>query len=385
MSLDKDNAVVELRGAATGLHLHTLKHSRRPDSIHFSPDSKLLLAVANLGGKETIGVLWDTASGEHLHTLIFADNGRSIAYSVAFSPNSKRLMVPVGAFGQREGSVQIWDTNTGQRLSSVKCSCAIHLTAFSYDTQWMILVQPPEVTVTDSMPLVAGTVAGVRSTLTGQRRCVLDQGTTVTSVTLARDSRLAIIISRVQEFPFESPKFHVKVWDIVAGRCLHGLETYGLTRAVFSRDSKDMVIVSNEFGLDRVRLIQAADGSVLHDFDYGSTFCLAAFCRSSPLVLLYPWMAAYLSALPKESTVKVWDTATGMYRHSLGRGHGTWAGVVCADGAKTVAVWDTASEETTVQLWDTTTGKCRREFKCGGNVKLMVFSYDTSLLATTSN
>jgi WD40 repeat protein len=89
-----------------------------PNDIAFSPDGSLL-AVAESGyhpnnSKRYFGPcdvsIWNLSTGERTHAL---KGSRRDAASVSFSTNGKTI-----ASGGKDGSIRIWDTNTGEQLTT---------------------------------------------------------------------------------------------------------------------------------------------------------------------------------------------------------------------------------------------------------------------------
>jgi WD40 repeat protein len=84
-----------------------------------------------------------------------------------------------------------------------------------------------------------------------------------------------------------------------------------------------------------------------------------------------------------DSTVRVWETATGACRHEL-KGHTEYVyAVVFSPDGQLVA---SASNDTTVRVWETATGACRSVLEGhSGLVSTVVFSPDGQLVASASD
>jgi WD40 repeat protein len=82
-------------------------HTRQIQSIAFSPDGQLLSSAS---GDETVR-LWEVSTGQCLKTLQGHSNN---VWSVAFSPDGKIL-----ASGSLDQTVRLWDVNTGNCLNTL--------------------------------------------------------------------------------------------------------------------------------------------------------------------------------------------------------------------------------------------------------------------------
>jgi WD40 repeat protein len=100
-----DDATVRLWDTVSGELLHTFGgHGGAVLSVAFSPFG-LLFASASLDGDVT---LWSASTGEHVRTLPPHAGG---AWSVAFSPHGDRL-----ASSGADGATRVWDPASGGLL-----------------------------------------------------------------------------------------------------------------------------------------------------------------------------------------------------------------------------------------------------------------------------
>jgi WD40 repeat protein len=99
---------VRLWDPATGEHVRTLAgHKRAVRGVAFSPDGVLL---ASGGGDKTVR-LWDPATGKHVRTLA---GHKSVVRGVAFSPDGALL-----ASGGGDKTVRLWDPATGEHVRTL--------------------------------------------------------------------------------------------------------------------------------------------------------------------------------------------------------------------------------------------------------------------------
>ena len=113
----RDNTV-RLWDARTGQHIRALSGQMYEiNTVAFSHDGKLLASSSGepwswSNEKDKTIWIWDTRSGDHLHTLEGHTDGVSC---VAFFPGA-----PILASGSHDNTIQIWDARTGESMRTLE-------------------------------------------------------------------------------------------------------------------------------------------------------------------------------------------------------------------------------------------------------------------------
>ncbi|KAI1150731.1 WD40 repeat-like protein [Nemania diffusa] len=123
-------------------------------SVAFSPDGRLLVSGSNDGTAR----IWNVEVGETLWTLLAEDG---CIYSVAFSSQREGSKAGVVAAGS-EGSVTLWDANTGRLLNRLNYQGSINSLAFSADARWLAVASSFTVHIRELGDNAKATDAGMK-------------------------------------------------------------------------------------------------------------------------------------------------------------------------------------------------------------------------------
>jgi WD40 repeat protein len=127
---------------ATGQEVMYLQQRHSVWGVAFSPDGRLLAGATGdyknpKGGIPGEVLIWDVSTGRLLHTL---KGHKACVWSVAFSPDGRRLVSGSGSWNSKElpGEVKIWDVAIGQELLTLNGHWgAVFSAAFSPDGQYL--------------------------------------------------------------------------------------------------------------------------------------------------------------------------------------------------------------------------------------------------------
>ncbi len=295
-------------------HIHrfsfTLRYKNAIYSVAFSPDGKRLVT----GSTDHTVTVWDSATGQELLTL---RGHSSDVSSVAFSPDGKRL-----ATASFDRAVKLWDAATGQELLTLNGhSSPVSSVAFS----------------PDGKRLATGShdrAVKLWDAATGQHLLTLNgHSDTVYSVAISPDGkRLATA----------SGDGTAKLWDAATGRELLTLNVHlsAVHSVAFSPDGKRLATGSGDRS---VKLWDAGTGQQLLTLNgHSSSVSSVAFSPDGKR----------LAAASFDPTVTVSDAATGQQLLTLNEHSSPVSSVAFSPDGKRLA---TGSLDHTIKLWDVAT------------------------------
>jgi eukaryotic-like serine/threonine-protein kinase len=307
-------------------------------SVAFSPDSKRLASASD----DQAVKIWDSATGKELCSL---KGHAGPVYSVAFSPDGKRL-----ASASADQTVKIWNSATGKELCSLKGHAgSVYSVAFSPDGQRLASASADQtVKIWDS------STGKELSSLKGH-------ASLVTSVAFSPDGR---------RLASGSDDRTAKIWDSATSKELFSLK-------------RDARVLSVAFSPDGKRLASASDDKTvtISDSETGKKLLLlkgdaeqVARGAISPDGQRFTSAVTFspdgrrLASGNYDQVVKIWDTTTGKELFVL-KGHADWVMSVAfsPDGQHLAS----ASFDGKVKIWDCTTGK--ELFALGSDPKIVQF------------
>jgi WD40 repeat protein len=187
-----------------------LENSDRVFAAAFSPDGRTLVSGADGGSVK----LWDTSTGQ-VRTSLEVPGGRprGKAFSVAFTPDSKKLATACGltksTWGAGPAAVALWDAATGNQLWTIEGGHTW--------TPSVVFVPPDGKT----LALAGGYEITIHDATTGKKRAKLatPNGGTTHLLTVSPDGKtLASVELRHTTQPVQLPYYQVVLWDLATGK-----------------------------------------------------------------------------------------------------------------------------------------------------------------------
>ncbi|KAH7558833.1 hypothetical protein BM1_04970 [Bipolaris maydis] len=398
--------------------LQTLEgHRGTVSSVAFSHDSSRIVS----GSFDRTAKIWDASSGACLLTL--RDHDEAVS-SVAFSHNSSRVVS-----GSHDTTAKIWDTNSGACLLTFrghsKYVCSV---AFSYDSSW-IASGSGDFTVkiwnSNNGECIQKLEHGgtVRSVMVwdlneGQPlKTFGDVDNDFKSVFFSHDcTRVALITSdleesnisvldldtgewlktlRVQDSAVHSVTFSrnstqlisgsisgsIKIWDVTTGECLR----------TYKGDS--LRVISMAFSHDSAHLVSGSDDGTIRIWDAISIASLRTPRNHNVEVrsLDFSPDSALLASAFSNDTIKIWHVSSGKCLQTLK--YHDYKGIENKDIKHEISsmtfshdsiLLASGSQDGVIKIWNVSNGKCLHTLLNNGHVRLVVFSRNSTCLASVS-
>ncbi len=353
---------------------HILKgHEDYIGCLAYSPDDKIIVS----GSKDQTIRLWDVNTGKNIRTLT---GHQSDIISLFFSPDGNTL-ISVSS----DMTINFWD----MALMEIKLPLAnqgvisdksfprekIKRTFFSPDKSMLVTAGESR-----TIHLWDTTTGKLKHTFANKNEDNKEKSYVreVDNILFSPDGKS--IISLVADY-------QIRMWDIASGkrRRFRGNTGY-LTNASFSHDGKTLATVDYPGG---IRIWDIATGKLKrtisnhdprdnsHHIQYDTYYI--AFTPNGEKAII---SEAYGAISLLDTTTKRLHTLIGNTNSS----NGTWPkDVLVSPNGEKIASWD-ASKDRLIRFWNADTGEHKRTIKDHkGPIKHVVFSIDSSILASWSN
>lgn len=335
-----DNTAI-VWNSATGERLHSYGHVYGVLSVACSPDGSKIAT----GTREGRVNLWESQSGK----AILSERGHNdFAKSLAFNPSGTRLVS-----GSWDTTAKVWDTTSGKSLLTLDMnSNAPDANSPQNDTRHeqklrlSVSVARPamQVVFSPNGEKLAAAVWDGTARVYNSRSMQLELTLKGHSGFL---SRVAISPDGTRIASGESAGMAFKVWNLQSGkellfRDLQGPKNHGVYGVAFSPDGKYFVIGDESLAIRICDSYTGQDIRLLRGHTSGATS------------VSYSSDGRRIVSSSYDKLLKVWDAETGIEKLTL-RGHSAqvWASAISPDGMRIAS----ASWDKTARIWNVETGE----------------------------
>jgi WD40 repeat protein/serine/threonine protein kinase len=304
----KMNGTLKILNAETGEEMLTLKgHADYVNSASFSPDGKRIVSTSVDGSIK----IWDSQTGPK--TLTFTSHPN--LYCVVFSPDGRRIVS-----GSRDGTIKMWDSETGEEMLTLNGhSRTAERVAFSPDGKRIVSTSDTTLKIWDAE--------------TGEETLTFEGD--VVSVSFSPDGKH--IVSAGSDNTFKS-------WDAQTGKETLTLQGHsdGVCIASWQGPSgfqgqlnwRNQIKVWDIQTGRETRTLQVPSGNVMS-------------------VSISPDGKRIVSGI-SDGTAQIWDAQTGFETHTLtGHSDSVFSVAFSPDGRRIVS----GSYDGTIRIWDPETGQ----------------------------
>jgi len=361
--------IVRIWQAETGRESRVIRewrpHAEHATAVRFSPDDRFLAT----GSRDNTVKVWDLEKvrrGEDKEPHLRLEHASPRVWSVAFSPDGRRLASAGGKEADKVGEVNVWDMNTGQKVFPTKnFNWAVRGVQFSPDGRRLATACRELVQVWDAE--------------TGREQVLplpcRDPHGMLEKVVFSRDGRLAAVGGSFNVHP----DGEVKVWNATTGEEVLSLPGHvgGLRGVAFSPDGLRLASA----GADQtVKVWDATTGD--------EVLTLRGHLDSIVSVTFSP-DGSKLASASVDNTVRVWDATplegepTPEYRTLPGHA-GAVTDVAFHPNDERILV--SAGTDGTVREWDFQAGTelVDRRRTTGGRKPLVAYSPNGRHLAVAT-